>query len=66
MASVPGTLQSACDLMLREVIRELGNCKIERLGDETIYFDCVVTPDFVLNWTMVAVVIITLGDETIF
>lgn len=65
MASVPGTLQCACDPVLREVICELGNCKIERFGDETIYLDCVVTPSFVLNWTMVTIVIVALGDETI-
>jgi len=63
--SIPGTLQRAGDSMLRKVVRELGGRKSERFGDETIYSDCVVTPDFVLNWTMVAVVIVTLGNETI-
>ena len=51
--------------MLRKFIRELGHREIERLGNQTIYFDCVVTPVLVLDGPMVAVIIVILGNETV-
>lgn len=64
MSTVSGALQRACHRVLWEFVGELSNAEVQRFGNKSIHPDFVITSNLMLNWTMVAVVIITLGDET--
>lgn len=65
MATVSRTLQRACDGVLREVIDQLVNGEVQRLGNKTVNLDTVVLCYPMLNRAMVSVEIVALGDEAV-
>lgn len=65
VAPVPGTLERAGHRVLGEIVGELSDGQLKTFCNKAIYPDGVVAPPLVLNWPVVSIIIVRLGEETI-
>jgi hypothetical protein len=65
MSAVSGTLESTGDAVLREVLNELGNRQFKWFPNNPINCDSVVTTEFVLNWAVIAIIVVGCRYKTI-